>query len=330
MGHKGHIRHGSLQFWPRKRAEKILPSANLKSLNKTETGLLGFIGYKVGMISVYVKDISSTSLTKGQKITIPATVVEFPTIKILSVRFYKNRKVVYEILNYNIDKEIKRKIKIPKNNSSISKDLIIKKIEEFNKDNYDDLKIIAYSQVKKTVIKKNPDIIEIILGGSKEDKINFVKENLTKEINVREFSKNENIKKGLIDIRGVSTGRGFQGSTKRFGLKLRFHKSEKGVRGAGSGGPWHPARVDFTQPKAGQLGYFSRTINGGKILMIENIKEKDINPKSGFNRYGIIKNDYALIHGSIMGPPKRQLLFTAPVRISKNQSKKNYEFIETR
>lgn len=330
MGFSGHIRHGSLQFWPRKRAEKILPSANLKSLKEINAGLLGFIGYKVGMSSAYVKDNSSNSLTKGQRITIPVTIVEFPTIKILSVRFYKNGKAVHEILSYNLEKETKRKIKLPKNISTISKDLIIKKIEEYDKNNYDDVRIIVYSQVKKTVIKKSPDIIEIILGGNKEEKINFVKENLAKEMSVKEFLKSDFMKKGLVDIKGVTIGRGLQGSTKRFGLKLRFHKSEKGVRGAGSGGPWHPARVDFTQPKAGQLGYFSRTISNGKVLKVDNIKEKEINPKSGFNRYGIIKNDYAIIHGSIMGPPKRQLLFTIPVRNSKNQSKKNYEFIEIR
>jgi large subunit ribosomal protein L3 len=136
------------------------------------------------------------------------------------------------------------------------------------------------------------------------------------------------MKRGLIDIRGVSKGKGFQGSTKRFGLKLRFHKSEKGVRGAGSGGPWHPARVDFSQPKAGQLGYFSRVINNAKVIKIFDINDKNINSKEGFNKYGIVKNDYALIHGSVTGPSKRVLFFSYPVRNSKKQSKKNYEFIE--
>ena len=49
MSKRGHMRHGSLQFWPRKRAKKILPSVSWSSLyNKQKTsGLLGFIGYKV-------------------------------------------------------------------------------------------------------------------------------------------------------------------------------------------------------------------------------------------------------------------------------------------
>ena len=110
MGHRGHMRHGSLQFWPRKRANKVLPSASFKTLTRNDIGLLGFIGYKVGMMSAYVRDNTSTSLTKGQRITIPVTIIEFPTVKIFSTRFYKNNKVVGEVLNSNIDKEVKRKV----------------------------------------------------------------------------------------------------------------------------------------------------------------------------------------------------------------------------
>ena len=40
-------RFGSLQFWPRKRAEKEIPSVNWKTIKGK--GILGFITYKVGM-----------------------------------------------------------------------------------------------------------------------------------------------------------------------------------------------------------------------------------------------------------------------------------------
>ena len=168
------------------------------------------------------------------------------------------------------------------------------------------------------------------MSGSKEDKLSFVKGNLAKEISVRDFLNDEFLKEGIVDIRGVTKGKGLQGPTKRFGLTLRFHKSEKGVRGPGSGGPWHPARVDYTQPMAGQMGYFTRVINNNKIIEIGNINEKDINPKSGFKKFGKIKNDYAIIYGSVQGPSKRQLLITVPFRVSKNQTKKNFELLELR
>ena len=318
----GHIRHGSLQFWPRKKASKILPRVNWNSISVKYIGLLGFIGYKVGMASAYVKDNTPNSLTKGKKITIPVTIMEFPTIKILSVRFYKDNKLIGEILNQNLDKELKRKIKL------------YKKIKPVNfyedKEKYNDLRVVIYSQVKKTGIKKTPDIVEIGLSGTIEEKLNFVKDNISKEITINNFLNKEFLKQGLVDVRGVTKGKGFQGSTKRFGLNLQAHKTEKGIRGPGSGGPWHPARVEFTQPMAGQMGYFTRVIYNNKIIFIGSIKEEDINFKEGFKNFGKIKNDYALIYGSVQGPAKRQLIITVSSRPSKDQIKKNYEFLELR
>ena len=58
-------RKGSLQFWPRKRAKKFLPRVNWNAIN-SEKELKGFIGYKVGMVSVSVKDNSPDSRTKGK------------------------------------------------------------------------------------------------------------------------------------------------------------------------------------------------------------------------------------------------------------------------
>ena len=316
------MRHGSLQFWPRKRAVKVLPSASFKTLSRDGVGLLGFIGYKVGMMSAFVRDNGTNSLTKGQRITVPVTIIEFPTVKIFSTRFYKNGKVVGEVLNSNIDKEVKKRVKLPKE--------VKGKVDDIKGEDYDDVRVILYSQVKKTSIKKKPDMIEVALNGSKEEKVSWIKENVSKEMRVSEFMDEDFMKNGLLDIRGVTVGKGTQGPTKRFGLKLRSHKSEKGVRGPGSGGPWHPARVEYTQPMAGQMGYFSRVINNGNVLKVAGIDEDNINPEKGFKKYGMIKNDYAIIYGSVTGPSKRPLFFTMPVRGSKNMSKKNMEFIELR
>jgi large subunit ribosomal protein L3 len=317
MSKKSGPRHGSLQFYPRVRAKKILPRVSWNSLSKEGGGVLGFIGYKVGMKSAFVKDNTSHSLTKGQRITFPVTIIECPTIKILSVRFYKNNIVVGEVLNENIDKELKKKIKIPKKKK--------KKIEDFKEEEYDNIRVIIYSQVKKTGIKKTPDMTEIGLSGTLSEKLEFIKNNLSKEISIKDF-----ITEGLVDIRGVTKGKGTQGPTKRFGLALKSHKSEKGQRGPGTGGSWHPARVEFMQPMAGQMGFFTRAVYNNKIIEINNIKDKDINPKQGFRHFGKIKTDYLIVYGSVQGPAKRQLLITVPLRANKNQIKKNYELLELR
>ncbi len=188
-----------------------MPRAKWNSLFKEGVGFLGFIGYKVGMKSAFVRDNTPNSLTKGQRITFPVTVIECPTIKILSIRFYKNNNVIGEVLNENLDKELKKKIKLPKQKK--------KKIGDFKEGEFDDIRAIVYSQVKKTNIKRKPDIAEIGLSGSVSEKLEFVKNNLTKEISVRDF-----LNEGVVDFRGVTKGKGTQGPTKRFGLALKSHK----------------------------------------------------------------------------------------------------------
>ena len=308
-------RKGSLQFWPRKRARKALPSVNWNAINSNFIkNIKGFIGYKAGMASAYVKDNTPNSMTKGKKITIPITIIECPPIKILSVRFYKNSRVIKEILAESLDKELKKKIKLPKNK---------KKFEEAVKDKeYDDIRIIVYSVVKNSNIKKTPDLSEIGLKGDIEEKLKFVKEHLNKEISVLEvFEKGQ-----LIDLRGLTKGKGLQGPVKRFGIGLKAYKSEKGRRRPGSLGPWHPARVTFRAPQAGQLGMFTRIIYNNKIIDLGKAENKFKNIKN----FGDIKTDYIIVAGSVQGPAKRQLLITAPLRETKKQSKKNYEFLELR
>ena len=81
-------RRGSKQFWPRKRAKKIVPRIRNFTTTK-ETKPLAFLGYKAGMTHIQVRDNNPTSQTKSQIITIPATIIDCPPIRPLSLRFYK-------------------------------------------------------------------------------------------------------------------------------------------------------------------------------------------------------------------------------------------------
>ena len=312
MAKRSQPRSGSLQFWPRKRARKFLPSVNWNAI-KTDSLMKGFISYKVGMSSALVKDSTPDSMTKDKKIILPVTILETPPMKIFSARFYKEKKIIGEILSSNIDKELKSKIKLPKNYAKN-----INSVKE-----YDNIKLIVYSQVKKAGFKRVPDISEISLSGSLDEKKKFAEEKLGKEILAGEILKENN----LADIRGLTKGRGLSRPVKRFGIKLKQHKSEKGVRRPGSLGPWHPAHVTFRAPQAGQLGLFSRVQYNSKIIKIGRISEKDINPKQGFKHYGKINTDYIITSGSIPGAQKRALLLTSPLRPTKNQEKKKYEFL---
>src|SRR4030042_6405761 len=245
-------RRGSLQYWPRKRARKFLPSVNWKAIKYSDSKLKGFICYKEGMASAYVKDDTSDSMTKGKKIIVPITLIECPPLKIFSVRFYKDGKVSKEILAESLDKELKKIVKLPK---------VAKTVGELE-GSYDDVRAICYSVVKKTGMKKTPDLVEISLGGNYEDKIKFIKENLNREIPVSSiFEKGK-----LVDFRGLTKGKGLQGPVRRFGITLKAHKSEKGRRKPGAIGSFHPGRTTFNAPMAGQLGMFTRVSYNNKII----------------------------------------------------------------
>lgn len=319
------IHSGSLQFYPRVRAKKVVPSVNWKPLetpldSKHQTGqggvgLMGFVGYKVGMTSVWAKDSGVDSMTKGKKVVVPATLIECPTMKIYSVRFYKDGKVAKDVVVSN-DKILKKSVRLGEKLSEF------KEVEDF-----DDVRVVMFSGVGKTGIgKKKVDLIEVGVSGSKDEKLVFIKGNLGKEISVNDVF----IGGGLVDVRGVTKGYGTCGPVKRFGIALKDHKSEKGQRRPGSLAPWHPARVTFRAPQAGQTGYHNRICYNSLILEIGKIDEKDVNKKGGFKNYGNIKNDYLILRGSVPGPAKRGIVVTQALRPTRYQAKKKYEVLELR
>ena len=303
-------RHGSLQFYPRKRINKFLPSVNWTPISGT--GILGFITYKVGMGTAIIKDSTDKSMTINKKIAIPVTILEVPNMKIFSVRFYKHKIPMGEIVVSN-DKELKRKLYVPKSLKTLDK------VPE----GYDDIRVIAYSLPKQTSIKQTPDLIELAV--SADNKLDFVKSLVGKEISLFDFL-NEKVK--LLDVRGLTIGRGLSGPVKRFGITLKAHKSEKGVRRPGSLAPWHPARVTYKTPQAGQLGMFTRVHYNLNLIKSGKISESDINPKEGFKDYGKIQTNYIILKGSVQGPSKRQILLTPSFRPTKLQAKKKFEFQE--
>lgn len=308
------IHSGSLQFYPRVRAKKVIPSVNWKPLEKKGVGFMGFIGYKVGMISVWAKDNTEHSMTKGKRIVIPATLIECPSMKIYSVRFYKNGKASKDIVVSN-DKALRKSVKVAK------------KLTEFKEiEDFDDVRVIMSSGISETGIgKKKADMIEVGISGGKDEKIAFIKENLGKAISVLDVFEKE-----LVDVRGVTKGYGSCGPVKRFGIALKDHKSEKGQRRPGSLAPWHPARVTFRAPQMGQTGYHNRICYNNLILESGKVSEKDINRKGGFKNYGKVKTDYLILKGSVPGPAKRGVVITTALRPTDSASKKNFEVIELR
>lgn len=300
-------RHGSIQFWPRKLARRVYSRVRSWPAQK-ETGLLGFSGYKAGMTHVFVVDNRKTSTTKGQQISLPITVIECPPIKIASSRFYKKTinglKLVSEVYAEKLDKDISKKIPSPKKSK--------KKIDDIK--DFDDMRVGVYTQPKLTGIgKKKPEIYEVALGGSKEDKLNFVKENIGKEVRVSEvFKEGEQI-----DIHSITKGKGYQGPVKRFGIQIRGQKSEKTKRGPGSLGSWKGQQhMMYRVAHAGKMGFNTRT-EYNKLLLKIGDKPKEINPKGGFVNFGVVKGDHLIVKGSVGGAKNRVIRMVKAIRPNK-------------
>lgn len=298
-------RRGSLQYWPRKRARRECPIVKNWPLLK-ETKLSGIIGYKAGMSKLSIIDNRKTSPTKGEELSRAVTVVEVPPIKVFGIRVYSlndnSLKCVGELWDSKLSKELARKIVLPK-----------KKSKDFNFDveKCSQIRLLIHTQPKLTSIgKKKPEILEIPIGGnSTTESFNVAKELLGKEIKLSEvFSEGK-----YVDVHSVTVGKGFQGVIKRFGVKRKRHKSEKGTRRVGTLGNW--SAITWRVPHPGQMGYHLRTDKNKFLLKLSNPKEFNITPLGGFLRYGIVKNDYLLIDGSIPGPRKRAVVLT-PSRTS--------------
>lgn len=322
MSKNSRPRRGSLQYYPRKRAAKFIHKVNWSPVSSQEKGPLGFITYKVGMATAIVTDETDKSLTQKKRIAVPVTILEAPNMKVFSIRFYKHGKPIKDLIVSN-DKELKKKLKTPK--SPISSADLEKKIPE----GYDDVHLIAYSLPKTTSVKKTPDLVELSISSpTPQEKLEVAKSFIGKEIPVSDFVNMLDKESQLIDVRGVTKGKGFSGPVKRFGITLRFHKSEKGVRKVGSIAPWHPARVTFRTPMAGQLGLFSRILFNSKLIKTGTIAEENINPSNGFKNYGNVKTSYIVIKGSVPGPAKRAVIITPALRPTKFRSKRKLNFLE--
>jgi len=72
----------------------------------------------------------------------------------------------------------------------------------------------------------------------------------------------------MIDIIGVTKGKGYEGVVTRWGVTRLPRKTHRGLRKVTCIGAWHPARVSFTVARAGQNGYHHRTELGVEDVTI--------------------------------------------------------------
>ena len=313
MGHRKYSapRRGSLAYLPRGRASHWTPRIRYWPDYEGPPRLLGFAGFKAGTTNVTIVDNRQGSLNFGKEVTFPVTVVETPPLKVSALRFYENThkglRTIGEVWSNNQEKELSRRIKTPEKFDDV------KAWEKFeaSKSKLAEIRAVVSSQPKRTTIgRKTPDLIEVkIDGGTVDDRIEFGKKILGKEMNVADVFKEG----GKVDVISITKGKGIQGPVKRWGIKKLKHKSRKTVRGVGSIGPWHPHYVMYSVPRAGQMGFFQRTEYNKQILKMGD-NGTEVTPKGGFLRYGPVPTQYAMLRGTIPGPARRLVALRYPAR----------------
>ncbi|MCL4399183.1 50S ribosomal protein L3 [Candidatus Parvarchaeota archaeon] len=305
MGHqitkKSTPRRGSLQYYPitrSKRAFHTFPSFPL--LGPKEIG--GFAGYKAGMLHLVYIDNDKNSPTFKTELVSAATVLECPPVLVSAIRFYKNHTSVGETWAKGLNKNVLRRVKFKEENSN--PDELVKIA--------DSLSLIVSTQPWLTGLKKTPEIFELSIGGDINTAFSVAKDKLGKTLDVSDVLKDGS----FIDVAGVTKGKGFSGSVKRFGVKIYPVHASGSRRKAGNLGAESMAKVQFTVPQHGRLGFNSR-VEYNKFVLKVISDPAEVNIPSGYKRYGKLSSSAVVLKGSVPGKNGSLILMRKPIRQSK-------------
>ncbi len=307
MPRRTQSRHGSLQYWPRKRAKRIYPRTRYWAHTK-DIKPLGFGCFKAGMTHILVTDGNPKSPTYGRSIFKPATVFDAPSLFVCGFRLYQH--------SISGIKSVSERwtTKLPKGLELMRKTMPSRKEDEIKFENISDVRLIVCTQPSRSGLsKKKPDVFEIAIGGEDANqKFEYARSVLGKELHAKDIFKPGE----FVDVSAVTKGHGYTGPVKRFGIRIQTRKDKQMHRHVGSIGSTVPRKVDWRVPQSGQFGLFTRTEFCKRILMIDDDPKKII-PKGGFLGYGIIPESFIMIEGSVPGSRKRMVRFRKSVRTTK-------------
>ncbi|KAL1659200.1 ribosomal protein L3-domain-containing protein [Schizophyllum commune] len=353
-------RHGSLGFLPRKRAARH--RGKVKSFPKDDpkkpVHLTAFMGYKAGMTHV-VRDLDRPGSKMHKREVVEAvTIVETPPVMVVGVVGYvetpRGLRALTTVWASHLSDEVRRRFyknwyrskkkaftRYAKKASENDGKLISRELERIRK-YCTVVRVLAHTQIRKTGLsQKKAHLMEIqVNGGSVADKVEFAHGLFEKPVEIGSvFEQDE-----CVDIIAVTKGHGFEGVTHRWGTKKLPRKTHKGLRKVACIGAWHPSKVMYSVARAGQNGYHHRTEINKKIYRVglgsddgnasteHDITKKAITPMGGFPHYGIVKNDYLMLKGSIPGTKKRIITIRKSLMVHTSRrdlEKVSLKFIDT-
>lgn len=334
-------RHGSLGFLPKKRSRRH--RGKVKAFPKDDPSkpvhLTAFMGYKAGMTHV-VREVDRPGSKVHKKEVVEAvTVLETPPLVIVGIVGYidtpRGPRTLKTIWAEHLNEECRRRFykNWYRSKKKAFTKAAMKWTDEAGKKEIEKdfaklkrycsiIRIIAHTQMRLMKRRqKKAHIMEIQLnGGTVPEKVDWAREHMEKSVPVSDvFGKDE-----MIDVIGVTKGKGFKGVTSRWHTRKLQRKTHKGLRKVACIGAWHPSRVAFSVARAGQKGYHHRTEMNKKIYRIgqgmhtkdgkvvknnastdHDTTEKTITPLGGFPHYGQVNQDFVMIRGCCVGPKKR-------------------------
>ncbi|THH33595.1 hypothetical protein EUX98_g571 [Antrodiella citrinella] len=353
-------RHGSLGFLPRKRAARH--RGKVKSFPKDDSKkpvhLTAVMGYKAGMTHV-VRDLDRPgSKMHKREIVEAVTVIETPPLIVVGVVGYvetpRGLRTLTTVWASHLSDELKRRFyknwyrskkkaftRYAKKHAEDGGKSIARELERIRK-YCTVVRVLAHTQIRKTgLTQKKAHLMEIqINGGSIPDKVEFAHGLFEKPVEVSSVFEQDEV----VDVIAVTKGHGFEGVTHRWGTKKLPRKTHKGLRKVACIGAWHPSKVMFSVARAGQNGYHHRTELNKKIYRVglatddgnasteHDITKKLITPMGGFPHYGIVKNDFLILKGSIPGTKKRVITIRKSLMVHTSRrdlEKVQLKFIDT-
>jgi len=352
-------RHGSTAFSPRKRARMHRGKVRAWPRDdKTQPcHLTAFMGYKAGMTHI-VREMDKLGSKMHKKEVVEAvTIVEAPPMIVVGVVGYADSahglKAQQRVWASHVGDEFKRKFYrrwYRSKKRAFAK--YAKKFQEHHEDidvqlnkikkHCSVVRVIAHTQVRKIKLgQRKAHVMEIqINGGTVAQKVDFAVGLFEKQVPIDAIFNESD----MIDVIAITKGHGFEGVTRRWGTRKLPRKTHKGLRKVACIGAWHPARVSWTVPRAGQRGFHKRTESNKKVYRIgksDDVKnastdydltEKRITPLGGFPHYGEVNEDFIMIKGCIGGPKKRVITLRKSIRPQTSRSaleKIKLKFVDT-
>jgi len=330
-----HPRCGSIGFLPKKRCRRY--KGKVKQFPTDEKSrachLTAFMGFKSGMTHILRVVEKPGSRAHKKEVCEPVTVIETPPMIVIGMVGYiktpRGLRSLNAVFAEHMTEEVRRRFYknwyASKNRKAFTKyskkyaagnKIIEAEIEEMKK-YCCTIRALCHTQVRKIskIKQKKAHLMEIqVNGGTVADKIDFAQKFFEKGIPVDAvFQMNE-----VVDVIGITKGHGTEGVIRRWGVTRLPRKTHRGLRKVACIGAWHPSAVKWTVARAGQRGFHHRTETNKKIYRLgkagqashrasseQDMTDKGISPMGGFPRYGIIREDYIIIKGSVPGCVRR-------------------------